>query len=186
MSLTAPADLAAALVQVAGTGLLAIGLVLFSASLYYFWSRGRGTLAPWDPPRRFVIDGPYRFVRNPMISGVIFVLLGEAAGLRSRPHAVWAGLVILINVLHPGCRGTDARRTVWRAMPHYKRGSGILPRLNLSPDALCVEQKFARDALPCRHTNLTFHRRDAYVMRPFVISRDRTTPLFHVSISASI
>jgi protein-S-isoprenylcysteine O-methyltransferase Ste14 len=61
-----------------GVILLIVGVGLFSASLYYFWSRGRGTLAPWDPPRRFVVDGPYRFVRNPMISGVIFILFGEA------------------------------------------------------------------------------------------------------------
>jgi len=60
-------------VQVAGTGLLPIDSCCFSASLCYFWSRG-GTPAAWDPPRRFVVDGPYRVVRvvrNPMISGVI-------------------------------------------------------------------------------------------------------------------
>jgi len=130
--LTAPADLTTALVQVAGTGLLAIGLGLFSASLYYFWSRGRGTLAPWDPPRRFVVDGPYRFVRNPMISGVIFVLLGEAAVLRSRPHAVWAGLVILINVLYiPAIEEPMLAERFGEGYLQYKRGvRRFLPRLS--------------------------------------------------------
>ena len=130
--LTAPADLTTALGQVAGTVLLAIGLGLFSASLYYFWSRGRGTLAPWDPPRRFVIDGPYRFVRNPMISGVIFVLLGEAAVLRSRPHAVWAGLVILINVLYiPLVEEPMLAERFGESYLQYKRGvRRFLPRLS--------------------------------------------------------
>jgi protein-S-isoprenylcysteine O-methyltransferase Ste14 len=59
---------------VGGGALLLVGFALFSTSVFYFWSRGRGTLAPWDPPRRFVIEGPYRYVRNPMISGVIFLL----------------------------------------------------------------------------------------------------------------
>src|SRR5438552_5163296 len=54
-----------------GAVALLTGLWLFSASLFYFWSRGRGTLAPWDPPKHLVVGGPYRFVRNPMISGVI-------------------------------------------------------------------------------------------------------------------
>jgi protein-S-isoprenylcysteine O-methyltransferase Ste14 len=85
--------------QLLGVVLLIVGVGLFSASLYYFWSRGRGTLAPWDPPRRFVVDGPYRFVRNPMISGVIFILFGEALVLRSPPHAVWAGVFLLLSAV---------------------------------------------------------------------------------------
>ena len=100
VALTAPTDQASAALQIFGTGLLAIGLLLFGASLYCFWSRGRGTLAPWDPPRQFVIEGPYRFVRNPMISGVMFVLMGEALVLRSLSHAEWAGVFILINLLY--------------------------------------------------------------------------------------
>src|SRR5215831_16602872 len=65
--------------QAAGVVLLAIGAVLFVSSLRRFASEGEGTLAPWDPPRRLVVRGPYRFVRNPMISGVVFFLFGEAA-----------------------------------------------------------------------------------------------------------
>jgi protein-S-isoprenylcysteine O-methyltransferase Ste14 len=100
VSLTAPQNLESAVVVFGGVGLLLVGFALFAASVFYFWSRGRGTLAPWDPPHQFVVDGPYRFVRNPMISGVIFVLLGEALVLRSRPHAEWAGLFALINALY--------------------------------------------------------------------------------------
>ena len=80
--------------------LLAIGLTLFIASLAHFATRGRGTLAPWDPPKQLVVSGPYRYVRNPMISGVIFVLLGEALLLRSMPHTQWALLFIVINLIY--------------------------------------------------------------------------------------
>src|SRR4051794_24568961 len=55
-----------------GIALGVAGLTLFIWSLYHFWTAGHGTLAPWDPPRVFVAEGPYRFVRNPMISGVLF------------------------------------------------------------------------------------------------------------------
>src|SRR5262249_10770128 len=67
---------------------------------YHFWTRGRGTLAPWDPPRQFVVAGPYRYVRNPMISGVIAILAGEACVLASRPHAGWAALFAAINAIY--------------------------------------------------------------------------------------
>jgi protein-S-isoprenylcysteine O-methyltransferase Ste14 len=83
-----------------GALLLAVGLTLFSTCLYYFWSKGRGTLAPWDPPRHFIVEGPYRFVRNPMISGVIVILFGEAATLHSPAHAVWAGAFLVMNAIY--------------------------------------------------------------------------------------
>src|SRR5437763_9395659 len=71
------------LVQITGLSLLAMGVVLFATSLRRFATEGEGTLAPWDPPRRLVVRGPYCYVRNPMISGVAFMLFGEAAVLRS-------------------------------------------------------------------------------------------------------
>jgi protein-S-isoprenylcysteine O-methyltransferase Ste14 len=98
--LTLPDSPASVGVSVFGVTLLAVGVALFASSLFYFWTRGSGTLAPWDPPRRFVVEGPYRFVRNPMISGVIFVLFGTACMLRSLPHAQWAGIFLLINAIY--------------------------------------------------------------------------------------
>lgn len=95
-----PDDLTGIAVVLCGLALLVVGVWLFARSLFYFWSRGRGTLAPWDPPRRFVVEGPYRFVRNPMISGVIFVLLGEAGIFRSRPLGEWAGVFAVINMIY--------------------------------------------------------------------------------------
>src|SRR5215831_14658845 len=47
-----------------------------------------------------LLNGPYRFVRNPMISGVILFLFGEALALRSLPHAIWAGCFLAINFIY--------------------------------------------------------------------------------------
>ncbi len=88
------------LLQVLGVGVLGIGLVLFASSLRRFATEGEGTLAPWDPPRRLVVRGPYRYVRNPMISGVILILFGEALLLLSRSHFMWALTFLAINAVY--------------------------------------------------------------------------------------
>jgi protein-S-isoprenylcysteine O-methyltransferase Ste14 len=113
----------------AASGLAAgvIGLTLFGSSLRRFASEGRGTLAPWDPPRRLVIRGPYRYVRNPMISGVGFMLAGLALCLRSRPHGMWAALFGGLNMLFIPlieeplleARFGDDYRTYRRAVPRF-------------------------------------------------------------------
>ena len=88
------------LLQVAGLGLLGVGVGLFLASVWRFGTEGRGTLAPWDPPRQLVVTGLYRYVRNPMISGVVLVLFGEALLLLSWPHVRWAVLFLGINCVY--------------------------------------------------------------------------------------
>jgi protein-S-isoprenylcysteine O-methyltransferase Ste14 len=67
----------ATLVVIAGAALLGLGAGLMYRTISLFAALGRGTLAPWDPTRRLVVAGPYRHVRNPMITGVLSVLLGE-------------------------------------------------------------------------------------------------------------
>jgi protein-S-isoprenylcysteine O-methyltransferase Ste14 len=57
---------------------IALGVVIaFGCALEFAW-RGIGTPAPFDPPRRLVISGLYRWVRNPMYVGLGVILLGEA------------------------------------------------------------------------------------------------------------
>jgi protein-S-isoprenylcysteine O-methyltransferase Ste14 len=83
-----------------GVTLIAIGLVLIVRTIALFAKFGRGTLAPWDPTKRLVVCGPYRYVRNPMISGVLFVLLGEAVLFGSLPLLVWFGVVLAVNAVY--------------------------------------------------------------------------------------
>ena len=88
-------------VQVAvGAGFCAIGLLLLAATISLFARRGRGTLAPWDPPAHLVVEGPYAFTRNPMIGGVAFVLLGEAALFGSISVLIWSALVVAVNTAY--------------------------------------------------------------------------------------
>jgi protein-S-isoprenylcysteine O-methyltransferase Ste14 len=88
------------LANIAGVCVVIAGLFLFVHSLRRFATEGKGTLAPWDPPRHLVIRGPYRFVRNPMISGVLLILIGEALVLFSLPHALWALTFFAINAVY--------------------------------------------------------------------------------------
>ena len=86
--------------RAAGVALLAVGLALFAWCVVLFARVGRGTLAPWDPTKNLVAAGPYRFTRNPMITGVAGILCGEALLLGSRILAAWAAAVIVINHLY--------------------------------------------------------------------------------------
>jgi protein-S-isoprenylcysteine O-methyltransferase Ste14 len=84
----------------AGGALVAVGLLLVVRTVALFASVGRGTLAPWDPTSRLVVRGPYRHVRNPMISGVLFILLGEAAALGSLGLLAWFATVFALNATY--------------------------------------------------------------------------------------
>jgi protein-S-isoprenylcysteine O-methyltransferase Ste14 len=88
------------LLSIAGLPLIALGLLLIVRTIALFAGVGRGTLAPWDPTTRLVVRGPYRHVRNPMISGVLFVLLGEAALLGSWPLLLWFAVVLAVNAAY--------------------------------------------------------------------------------------
>ena len=62
----------------AGLVIVGLGTAVLLACVRAFHVRGRGTLAPWDPPQRLVRTGLYRYSRNPMYVGVLTVLSGWA------------------------------------------------------------------------------------------------------------
>jgi protein-S-isoprenylcysteine O-methyltransferase Ste14 len=76
------------------------GIALAVWTVTLFVKRGEGTPAPWDPPRNFVARGPYRHLRNPMITGALMVLGAESLFLQSWPIAVWAGIFFAGNALY--------------------------------------------------------------------------------------
>jgi protein-S-isoprenylcysteine O-methyltransferase Ste14 len=69
--------------QTAGVLLAVTGAVLALSCVLAFATIGRGTPAPFDPPRRLVTRGPYAFVRNPMYLGAGTALAGAALYYRS-------------------------------------------------------------------------------------------------------
>jgi protein-S-isoprenylcysteine O-methyltransferase Ste14 len=82
-----------------GLALIAAGFALWLWTVRLFARVGRGTLAPWDPTRHLVVEGPYRHVRNPMIAAVVTVLAGEAALFGSLPLLIWCVAFLGLNHL---------------------------------------------------------------------------------------
>ncbi len=85
--------------QVAGMVIGAASAVVALWCIFTFASVGRGTPAPFDPPRRLVIQGPYRFVRNPMYIGAGLALAGAALFYESLPLLGYTGLFFLATHL---------------------------------------------------------------------------------------
>src|SRR5215470_2114162 len=74
------------------------GLILFRC-IWDFAVIGRGTLAPVDPPKVLVVQGLYRYVRNPMYVGVLLVLLGEAALFESATLLAYTAVFFIVTNL---------------------------------------------------------------------------------------
>ena len=83
-----------------GLALILAGLTLIVTTVRLFVRLGGGTLAPWDHTVRLVVAGPYRYVRNPMITGVFAVLLGESLLFGSAALLLWFGGFVLVNVVY--------------------------------------------------------------------------------------
>src|SRR5208337_758225 len=99
---------------------ICLGLLLMVATIRLFVTVGKGTLAPWEPTQRLVVQGVYRHVRNPMISGDSRPAGGVAA------HSFPAALLLVPCVrsrqrlLHPALGRAWARQTIWRRLPELQ------------------------------------------------------------------
>ena len=87
------------LVELTGLGLIGLGLGLVLWCLVMFAFVGKGTAAPFDPPRRLVVAGPYRFVRNPIYIGAVVTMLGAAMFLWSGWLVLYALVVLIVTHL---------------------------------------------------------------------------------------
>jgi protein-S-isoprenylcysteine O-methyltransferase Ste14 len=72
-----------------GTLLVVAGVLLCWKTVSLFTDYGEGTPAPFDPPKKLVVQGPYNYVRNPMMIGVWLVLSGEALIFGSVLLGIW-------------------------------------------------------------------------------------------------
>lgn len=118
--------------EVAGLAVAAAGGALGLWCVFAFVFVGRGTPAPFDPPRRLVIVGPYRYVRNPMFLGAGIALAGAAGFFHSIALLAYAGLflvaahVFVVLYEEPtlarlfGEEYTAYRATVRRWLPRFK------------------------------------------------------------------
>lgn len=93
--MTRPPAIGAA--QVAGLLVAAIGGTLALWCVLTFALLGKGTPAPFDPPRRLVVRGPYKLVRNPMYLGAAIALAGAALFYESLSLAAYAGVFLLVT-----------------------------------------------------------------------------------------
>jgi len=81
-----------------GLVVLVPGVAVLLECVREFYVNGKGTLAPWDPPRHLVTGGLYRWSRNPMYVGVLLTIVGWAVGLRSGVVAAYA--VATLGLFH--------------------------------------------------------------------------------------
>ncbi len=117
--------------QMAGLELVALGGGLAVWCVVTFALVGKGTPAPFDPPRKLVIAGPYRWVRNPMYIGAGLVLVGTALFYQSEALAAFAAafwvVVHAFVVLYEeptlertfGAQYSDYRNAVHRWLPKW-------------------------------------------------------------------
>jgi protein-S-isoprenylcysteine O-methyltransferase Ste14 len=109
-----------------GAAVIAVGVLLYLWCLWVFAAVGRGTPGPWDPPRRVVQVGPYRWVRNPIYLAALLIVLGEAwlfgsAALLLYAAAAAIGFHLLVVAYEePKLRATFGN--------HYQRYRRAVPR----------------------------------------------------------
>lgn len=83
-----------------GAVLYASGLSMQLYTTFLFWQYAQGTLAPWQPTQKLVIRGPYRYCRNPMITGVVIMLAGEALFFNALAILLWACFFFGMNTVY--------------------------------------------------------------------------------------
>jgi protein-S-isoprenylcysteine O-methyltransferase Ste14 len=84
--------------RVAGLPVVVLGTVLLLWCVRDFYVAGRGSLAPWAPPKHLVVVGLYRWSRNPMYVAVLTILSGWAIGFASR--GLWMYAVLIAIAFH--------------------------------------------------------------------------------------
>ena len=118
--------------QLAGLVLGTAGSALAAWCILGFVVFGRGTPAPFDPPRQLVVRGPYRFVRNPMYLGAGLALAGAALFYESGALGAYAvGFLLVMHLFVVLHEEPTLRRTFGDAYAAYcTRIHRWLPRIS--------------------------------------------------------
>jgi protein-S-isoprenylcysteine O-methyltransferase Ste14 len=114
-----------------GLPFMAIGAATLLWCIWDFFSSGRGTISPIDPPKHLVVRGLYRYVRNPMYVAVVTILLGEAIFFMSSPVLIEAGIFFVLATLFVVLyEEPTLRRKFGESYERYKQTVGRwIPRL---------------------------------------------------------
>jgi protein-S-isoprenylcysteine O-methyltransferase Ste14 len=105
-----------------GIILLCLAFGLAAWTMHLFHHVGKGTAAPWDPPQRLVVVGPYRHVRNPMLTSVFIMLAAETLLLNSCAIAALLAIFFLGNMLYfPLVEEKALEKRFGDAYQEYKR-----------------------------------------------------------------
>jgi len=111
--------------HVVGLLLMSVGAVLLAACIVEFARSGRGTLSPLDAPRELVVQGLYRYVRNPMYLGAATTLVGELLLTRSRSLLIFASSwFLLVNRFVIGYEEPTLRRRFGDSYRRYTERVG--------------------------------------------------------------
>jgi protein-S-isoprenylcysteine O-methyltransferase Ste14 len=105
---------------------LAAGIALYARCAWDFAVVGRGTPAPYDPPRRLVTTGPFAYVRNPIYLAVLLVIFGEAVLLRSATllgYTLFLWVAFHLRIVH-----FEERRLRAEFGEAFERYRGQVPR----------------------------------------------------------
>lgn len=118
-------------VHVLGLICMVLGALLLAACIVEFARSGRGTLSPLDPPRRLVVRGLYRYVRNPMYLSVTTLVLGETLLTQSTALAAYLAVWFLaVNLFVIGYEEPTLRRMFGDSYDEYTKQVGRwIPRL---------------------------------------------------------
>jgi protein-S-isoprenylcysteine O-methyltransferase Ste14 len=107
--------------MIIGSVLFVMGLCLASWTVWLFAHKGQGTAAPWNPPKNLVIEGPYAYVRNPMIISVFIMQIAESLLLNSWIIFGLFALFLLIKMVYlPFFEEKDLEKRFGKAYIDYK------------------------------------------------------------------
>ena len=105
--------------------LIASGAMLLLTCIYEFAARGRGTLSPVDPPKELVVQGLYRYVRNPMYVSVLTIVAGEIILTRSSDLLwYWLAFFVAANLFVRGYEEPYLRQQFGDSYERYTRTVG--------------------------------------------------------------
>ena len=107
---------------------LSLGLLLAIWSVRTFYTKGgEGTPGPWRPISNLIISGPYRYVRNPMILGVVNLLLFESALFASMSLLLWATMFFVGNIIY--FKTFEEKELIKRFGTYYENYKNEVPML---------------------------------------------------------